>query len=37
MEIRKASMQDLEQIMHVYKNARKFMRENGNEEQWGDD
>ena len=24
MEIKKASMQDLEQIMHVYKNARKF-------------
>ncbi len=37
MEIRKASMQDLEQIMQIYKNARKFMRENGNEEQWGDD
>ena len=37
MEIKKASMQDLEQIMHVYKNARKFMCENGNEEQWGDD
>lgn len=34
---KKASMQDLEQIMHVYKNARKFMCENGNEEQWGDD
>lgn len=27
MEIKKASMQDLEQIMHVYKNARKFMCE----------
>ena len=37
MEIKKASMKDLEQIMHVYKNARKFMCENGNEEQWGDD
>ena len=37
MEIKKASMQDLEQIMHVYKNAREFMCENGNEEQWGDD
>ena len=30
MEIRKASVQDLGQIMQVYDKARKFMRENGN-------
>ena len=35
MEIRKASVQDLEQIMQVYNKARIFMRENGNAEQWG--
>ena len=29
MEIRKASVQDLGQIMQVYDKARKFMRENG--------
>ena len=37
MEIRKASVQDLGQIMQVYDKARKFMRENGNAEQWGED
>ena len=37
MEIRKASVQDLEQIMQVYNKARIFMRENGNAEQWGED
>lgn len=37
MEIRKASMQDLEQIMQIYDRAKKFMRENGNKEQWGED
>ena len=31
MEIRKASVQDLGQIMQVYDKARKFMRENGND------
>ena len=30
MEIRKASVQDLGQIMQVYDKARKFMRENAN-------
>lgn len=34
MEIRKASVQDLGQIMQVYDKARKFMGENGNAEQW---
>ena len=37
MEIRKASVQDLGQIMQVYDKARIFMRENGNAEQWGED
>ena len=37
MKIRKASVQDLGQIMQVYDKARKFMRENGNAEQWGED
>ena len=37
MEIRKSSVQDLGQIMQVYDKARKFMRENGNAEQWGED
>ena len=37
MEIRKASVQDFGQIMQVYDKARKFMRENGNAEQWGED
>ena len=37
MEIRKASVQDLVQIMQVYDKARIFMRENGNAEQWGED
>lgn len=36
MEIRKASAQDLDQIMQIYENAKTFMRENGNKEQWGD-
>lgn len=37
MEIRKASAQDLDQIMQIYENAKTFMRENGNKDQWGDD
>ena len=37
MEIRKASAQDLDQIMQIYENAKAFMRENGNKDKWGDD
>lgn len=37
MEIRKASAQDLDQIMQIYEKAKEFMRANGNAEQWGDD
>ena len=34
MEIRKALLQDLDQIMQIYENAKAFMRANGNKEQW---
>lgn len=34
MIIRKAELNDLEQIMNIYKLARKFMAENGNPTQW---
>ena len=37
MEIRKASEQNLDQIMQIYESARVFMRTNGNKEQWGDE
>ena len=33
-EILNAQMQDLEEILVIYENARKFMRENGNPNQW---
>lgn len=36
MEIRKASAEDFPYIMQIYKDARTFMKKNGNEEQWGD-
>lgn len=36
MEIRKAEIKDLEEIMKIYSYARKFMAEHGNKEQWGD-
>lgn len=36
MEIRKASVQDLDQIMQIYRDAKAFMRANGNKEQWED-
>lgn len=34
MNIRKANMQDLEEILSIYEYARQFMRENGNPDQW---
>lgn len=37
MKIRKASEQDLDQIMQIYEKAKAFMHANGNKEQWGDD
>lgn len=35
MEIRKASMADLDGMMELYAEARQFMREHGNPDQWG--
>lgn len=35
MNIRKATMQDLDEMMEIYQRAREFMKENKNE-QWGD-
>lgn len=35
MEIRKADIHSLEEILEIYKNARTFMAENGNPAQWG--
>jgi len=34
MEIRKARPEDLGTIMPIYENARKFMRDTGNKNQW---
>ena len=36
MKIRKATMEELEQIMDIYAKARAFMRQQGNPNQWGD-
>jgi len=36
MQIRKAAIDDIKFIMPIYDYARKFMKENGNEGQWGD-
>ena len=35
MEIRKASLLELDEIMSVFAHARKFMAEHGNPNQWG--
>ena len=35
MNIRNATMNDLNQMMTIFSNARKFMAENGNKDQWG--
>lgn len=35
MQIRKAVKKDIDSIMSVYANARKFMAESGNSAQWG--
>lgn len=37
MEIRKADMDDLDQIMGIYQYARTFMKRNGNPGQWGNE
>ncbi|GIP16184.1 acetyltransferase [Paenibacillus montaniterrae] len=36
MNIRKAAAGELDSIMSIYDYARQFMKENGNEDQWGD-
>ncbi len=36
MEIRKTTLEDLEQIMQIYAGAREFMAQTGNPLQWGD-
>lgn len=35
MEIRKTTMEELDQVMAIYAHARKFMAEHGNATQWG--
>ena len=35
MRIRKTEMSELEILLKLYENARKFMAEHGNEAQWG--
>ena len=34
--VRKAKMSDLSQILDIYEYARRFMKETGNPNQWGD-
>lgn len=34
MEIRKAKLSELEEILFIYSNARDFMKKHGNESQW---
>ena len=36
MDIKKAAPEELPQILKIYADARDFMRENGNPDQWGD-
>ena len=36
MNIRKSTLQDLPQILNLYKIAREFMKNNGNPNQWED-
>ena len=35
MNIRKTNLEELKTIMNLYENARIFMREHGNPDQWG--
>lgn len=37
MEIRKTKIVEINEVMKIYEAARKFMKENGNPDQWGDD
>ena len=36
MKIRKTTLNDLETVLRIYEDGRKYMRENGNTEQWKD-
>lgn len=36
MNIKKATPEELPQILNIYADARTYMRENGNAEQWGE-
>ena len=36
MEIRKATLADFETVKRIYADARRFMKEQGNPDQWGD-
>lgn len=36
MKIRKTTLQDLEQVLQIYADARAFMAQTGNPVQWGD-
>ena len=35
MEIRKAKIEELDEIMEIFEHARQFMAKNGNASQWG--
>ena len=37
MELRQAKIEDLESILRLYEEARRFMRQAGNPDQWGED
>lgn len=36
-EIKKAQTDDIDEILEIFKNSRKIMKESGNPTQWGDD
>lgn len=37
MKVRRTQEKDIESVMNIYAKARRFMKENGNPTQWGDD
>ena len=37
MEIRKTTLQDVDAVLDIFAAAKRYMRENGNTAQWGDD
>ena len=36
MQVRKTQLQDLEEVLDIYQQARDFMKETGNPFQWGE-